>query len=192
MALAQSALGAITVHFVEEGSDVRVSFSGSIDLAGSPAQSNSARQLIDRRVGVVDSVAIFKGQYGYASRTVGQTYYPPLISDASVGDVDTGAFGFEFGNLFWDDRHVTAGATLTGVTELTADPLIDFFVLSGSSLASLNAEDGDYPEGATLWTSYGTSADTFVFSRIAPILVPEPYSLLLCGLGGLGLLRRRR
>lgn len=187
--LAQPAISAITATFIEVGDDVRVSFSGTIDLSGAPG-TDSSRGTISVFVPVTSDRVATRGT-GYIDQDAGFAASLPFSSLSNYIQSPTlSTFGFSGPRLFWDDRHVSGGMTGT-VTSLTADPALDFFTLPGQSLASINAELGDIAEGATLWTSNGTAADTFIFSRLAST-IPEPSAGLLSGLALLGLLRRCR
>jgi len=142
-------------------------------------------------VSIVHTARLLQGGPSFFAMSAGT---PNLsgFTTATVAATNPNAVGFGFNgvNLLWSLQHVSGQAPGGVVTELTAAPSIDTFLLPGQSLASLNAEPGDIAEGAILWTSNGTAADTFIFSRLAP--VPEPASALLCGLSILCLLSRRR
>lgn len=179
--LAQSTMAVIIVHFVEEGDDVRVSFSGSIEISGAtspmafgPSSSSISNELI------------LAGGTGNRIGSVGSIEDAPFIN-IFVSAQSTEIFGYNDSALFFSDRHNTS--PVAGVpTILETDPSLDNFLLP-RTLSELNATADDIAEGALLWTANGTG-DTFVFSRLAPI--PEPSVIALGGIALLGLLRRRR
>ncbi len=183
-ALAQSAHSSITVHFVEEGDDVRVTFSGSIDLTGAPLVTTTTpgggagATIGSSQVTSGGPVMFLEAGAGFAATT-------GLATTAGATVTDT-VFGFVFGNLFFGTRHITGGTT-GNVTELTADSSLDTFVITDATLADIGADS--LVEGQALWTSNGTANDTFNASFLS---VPEPSVGILAGLSALGLFRRRR
>jgi len=185
--LAQSAMGVITIHFVEEGPDLRVSFSGTLDVS-TPAVPTL---VMGTQAGVLSfGVVNIVGKH-VSNELSGQNTILPFgtaLFDTS-NLVDFGRpFGFFAQSVLYTNEHVTDVTTM-GTTQVTADPSLDHFLLPGVSLDDVNTEFSDIVEGATLWTANNTG-DTFIFSRKAPI--PEPSSVMLVGLGALGLLHRRR
>ena len=167
----QAASGTITVHFVEEGDDVRVSFSGTLDLSGAPGTVSSDT---DAGGSSVSSVGIVAGGPRAFIQPLGFLPQVPNNFSFTDGAAVADAFGFSNGLLVWSNRHVSQGTPGGIVTELTVDPELDNFVLLGETLESLSAENDDIVEGTVLWTSNGTAGDTFVFSRLTPGGEPEP------------------
>jgi hypothetical protein len=185
--LAGGADAAITLHLVQEGGDVRLSFSGSIDLTGAGAAPASE--------GGWDSVSRLRANGAYITDSVtGDSYFANVGNDdvatnfteVTSASPTNGSFGFNNGFITWEARHVTGGVVGGLVTELTAAPSLDTVLFTGQTLASLNASG--LTEGQTLWTANGSS-DTIQFSALAP--VPEPSSALLLGLGALVVIGRR-
>ncbi|MEJ6569954.1 MAG: PEP-CTERM sorting domain-containing protein [Akkermansiaceae bacterium] len=186
--LSQSAMGAITVHFVDEITAVRVSFSGTLDLTGSPGTVSTINQSSNNSVGP-DRVTT--NGPGYGQNMMGTHTVSPLSLTFISGALTIpGVIGFNSDTLFWNAQHISAGVPGGTVTELTANPADDTMLLSFSTMASLNADAASIAEGTVLWTSNGTAGDQFIFSRLSP--VPEPSSALLMSTCGLALLRRRR
>lgn len=187
MVLAQSALGVITVHFVETGPDVVVSFNGTLQV--DPLLTDDlTTQLLDVGGTVNDRGILARNGNAYTVGSVGAHTLTSLVivNQITVLVGDVGGFGYVNSNLFWGLEHITGGS-VGAVSELTATGGNATFTLPGQSLASLNA-DG-IAQNTVLWTA-NTTGDTIVFSGGGA--VPEPSSLLLCGLSALGLLLRRR
>ena len=85
--------------------------------------------------------------------------------------------GWDGGQLYWNSEAGAADATLL---IFDMEVVITGTTVSGAFGSQLNS-------GAlTVWT-HGISGDTISF-----VAVPEPSSALLVGLGGIGLLVRRR
>ena len=182
--LSQPTMAVIIVHFVEEESDVRVSFSGSIELSGaaSPSVFGPASNFIS------DSAVLRGGTIGSRIANAGSNTSTSLSFRLTPFTDSVEIFGFNSSALFFSDRHnidPDAGAP----TILTTDPSLDTFLITDRTLLELRASANDIEEGALLWTANGT-ADTFIFSRLAP--VPEPSVIALGGVALLGILRRRR
>ena len=187
--LLQSTMAVITVHFVEEESDVRVSFSGSIDLSGT-AFSFSDPSPFGPASSFTSNFSILAGGSGNRIGSVGSNEVTSLRFQLIPASASAEIFGFNGSALFFSDRHNTSSND--GVpTILTVDPDLDTFLVN-QTLSELNATAGDITEGAVLWTSNGPIGDTFIFSRLAPVPVPEPSTTALGGIVLLGLLRRRR
>ena len=183
-------MGVVTAHIVEEGNDVRVSFSGSIlldDRISTDTMSVdfiSSASLGDIGVSVVTDSGWFSNDgLGFAN-----TSSLGLPEPASLtGPLGSNSFGFVGGTLFWSASDITDGV-VGAVSEITVDPSDTFFVVENTTLMDVlgaSSVDGD-----TLWTS--TTNDTIVLSTSPPVLVPEPSSAILCFFAGIGLLRRKR
>ena len=170
--LSPAAFGIVTVHFVEEGDDVRVSFSGTLDLTGAPGTDSTDD--LNAANSTVSSLGINAGGPNAFIQDLG--FLPENQNNFSLvnGAAVTDAFGFSDVFLVWSARNVTQGAPGGVVTELTADPDLDTFVLEGQDLDSLGADANSIAEGTILWTSNGDAGDTFVFSRLSPAGDPEP------------------
>ena len=186
--LTQSAMGVVTAHIVEEGNDVRVSFSGSISL--DPALASTTIPVEDFANLEVSSGNFFKANDdGWFSQ-----FGLGMAIESSVGGVGaedvsvmgTNSFGFSGSGLLWTAASITGGA-VGAVSEITVDPSDSFFVVQDTTLSDvLGTSSGD---GDTLWTA--TTNDTIVISTSPPVLVPEPSSAILCFFAGIGLLRRK-
>ena len=188
--LLQSTMAVITVHFVEEESDVRVSFSGSIDLSGTVFSFSDPLQF-GPASSFTSSFSVLAGGSGNRVGNVGSNEVTSLRFQLIPASASAEIFGFNGSALFFSDRHNTS--PIDGVpTILTVDPALDTFLVNDETLMDLNATAGDITEGAVLWTSNGPIGDTFIFSRLAPVPVPEPSTTALGGIVLLGLLRRRR
>ena len=187
--LSPAAPGAITVHFVEEGADVRVSFSGTLDLSSAPGTGTTIFNTGSTSGIGSGFITIGGGGFSEASAGTPTTVPFPTVVETQGLIISDPAFGYTGDVLVYAARHISGGV-VGNVTSLTADPALDTFTLVGQDLASLSAELGDIAEGATLWTASGNAADRFIFSREIPP-VPEPSSALLMSFGLVFLLRRR-
>ena len=182
-------MGVVTAHIVEEGDDVRVSFSGSISLdetltvATTPMLGFAGANLgVELIMVVTDSGWFSNGGLGVANTSTLSVVEPATLS----GVLGSNSFGFIGSTLFWSSSDITDGV-VGAVSELTVDPSDTFFVVENTTLMDVlgaSSVDGD-----TLWTS--TTNDTIVLSA-SPVTVPEPSSAILCFIAGIGLLRRKR
>ena len=181
-------MGIVTAHIVEEGPDVRVSFSGSILL--DPTITSSASPS-SQRSNVILSGTSLVGLNGQTITTsgLGQPWTTSLSQFVSpIPLVGSTTFGFNGVSLLYAESDITAGS-VGDVSEITVDPSDSFFVLEGTTLSSVLG--ASLAAGDTLWTATNTN-DTIVLSTSPPVLVPEPSSVILCFLAGIGLLRRKR
>ena len=185
-------MAVITVHFVEEDSmeedpNVRVSFSGSLDLSETPL---SAPSLFGPASNLISNSIILAGGNGNRIINAGSYEMTSLLFQLTSASNSAEILGFNGSTLFFSDRHNTAPDA--GVpTTLTTNPALDTFLIS-RTLSELNATASDIAEGQVLWTANGPIGDTFIFSRLAPVPVPEPSTTALAGIALLGLLHRRR
>jgi len=99
LCLAQSAMSAITVHFVEEGPDLRVSFSGTLDLTGAPGTTVSSA--LQSGSALIGSAGVFTGGTGY-SQSLGAATLSG-IATISAGVSNPSMLGFSGNFLYWDD-----------------------------------------------------------------------------------------
>ena len=181
-------MGVVTAHIVEEGTDVRVSFSGSIRVDPITTDATFANDLrTDARLfnrGIVFNIdrTFTNGNVGEANRLSSLT-----TGGGVVTRVGTVSFGFSHDGLSWGGIDITGGV-VGAVSEITVDPSDSFFVIGNTTLTDVlgaSSVDGD-----TLWTATTTN-DTIVLSA-SPVTVPEPSSAILCFIAGIGLLRRKR
>ena len=187
--LTQSAMGVVTAHIVEEGTDVRVSFSGSIRVDAS-VTSDPAPDVVTTSSGTINDDNIFLLADGvFINDMVGIHSVSSLsLGDGFVGEVGTAPFGYNQDFFVWGGTDITGGE-VGAVSEITVDPSDSFFVIEDTTLTDVlgaTTVDGD-----TLWTA-NTTLDTIVLSTSAPVIVPEPSSAILCFFAGIGLLRRKR
>ena len=96
--------------------------------------------------------------------------------------------GYNSGQLFYAESDITGGS-VGSVSQITVDPSDSFFVIANTTLPSVLGSL--LMSGSTLWTATTTN-DTIVLSTSPPDGVPEPSSVILCFLAGIGLLRRKR
>ncbi len=163
LALAQSALGVITVHFVETGPDVVVSFNGSLALPGNPhfpipATFDSGYTLLEDCIftglGTPDQTDQYLAQGTPTVSTITHN-----VDGGGNTPADVGLFGFLTTALFFQEMHVTGGSIAGGVTEITATPAKASFTVSGVSLSDLFQDPGNpgvepvMPNGTVLWTA---------------------------------------
>ena len=187
--LTQSAMGVVTAHIVEEGTDVRVSFSGSIRLDPNLATATMPISLLN--IGVTPSALVVANfaEPWFLGNNVGFAVASTLNAAATnFLFIGSSSFGFADSGLIWAGSDISDGV-VGAVSEITVDPSDSFFVIGNTRLADvLGATTGD---GDTLWTAINTN-DTIVLSTSAPVIVPEPSSAILCFFAGIGLLRRKR
>lgn len=146
--LTQSAMSAITVYFVDEITAVRVSFSGTLDLTGSPGTVPTINQSSNNSVG--PDRATTNGP-GYGQSSMGTHSVTPLALTFISGALTIpGVFGFNNDTLYWNAQHLSAGTAGGTVTKLTANPADDTLLLSFSTMASLNADAANIAEGTVL------------------------------------------
>ncbi|MEM0965933.1 MAG: PEP-CTERM sorting domain-containing protein [Verrucomicrobiota bacterium] len=187
-------MGVMTVHFVEESGGLRVSFSGSLDLANTGISWDG--NLWNSFGEFTPDVVILPGvdDYRAIGPSVGSSSFlgpsAPSPSSGVFPMLDDDHLGFAEGGLWWSEVHVTEGSVLAP-TELTADPFRDTMFFDGLTLADVDAEPGDIAEGTTLWTATNGSNDTFIFSRAVPVPEPSSFALLFGMAASLALLRRR-
>lgn len=183
--LTQSAHAIVTAQFTQEGDDVRVSFSGTLDLDPSVADDSSP-YTSSSYAGVepVSTVGLNSTVPNIFQQSLGSNTITTLAPTFTIDNADiVGAFGFGGGNLTWSADLITGG-TVDAVSELTVTPASNHFYLRDKTLIGIGANT--LTEGQTLWTA-GITNDTIIFSTI-----PEPSSTLLLGLSSLALTRRRR
>ena len=180
-------MGVVTAHIVEEGTDVRVSFSGSIRVDPNLAIDTSNPPMFGAGLGEI-GILSFSGPL-FGNFNVGL----PVPSSLSPGgglvtSIGSTSFGFSIAGLFWSESDISGGV-VGAVSEITVDPSNSFFVIGNTTLTDVlgaSSVDGD-----TLWTATTTN-DTIVLSTSPPVIVPEPSSAILCFFAGIGLLRRKR
>ena len=182
-------MGVVTAHIVEEGTDVRVSFSGSILVDPNLVEGTFA-SFVPEPFGVVDLDAAVLFVNGFVRDfSVGMVHPSSLVFAGLVFmNVGSQPFGYLGDDLVFGEDDITVGG-VGAVSEITVDPSDSFFVIGNTTLADVlgaSSVDGD-----TLWTATTTN-DTIVLSTSAPVMVPEPSSAILCFFAGIGLLRRKR
>jgi hypothetical protein len=167
---------AFTFTLQEQGTDVVVIGSGSVDLAGLsrigedvlPASGFSAQNAV---AGVTGTVAVYAGITGPGS------FGPGGHVDASRGDGDAVAVNGRDGFL---------GVPQAYVSNSTLSSSMEF---ANQTFASIGLTPGTYT-----WTwGSGSNADSLTV-QIDPFAVPEPASVLVVEVGLLGLaaVRHRR
>ena len=187
-------MGVVTAHIVEEGTDVRVSFSGTLLLDPTLISGNIADNNDRINVGLGGSGIVFLtpgpflgNMFSGNSISSSLAFIDSNYSPSAFTSFGPTSFGFVFNTLFWEESSITGGVT-GAVSEITVDPSESFFVIGNTRLADvLGGTTGD---GDTLWTA--TTNDTIVLSTSAPVIVPEPSSAIFCFFAGIGLLRRKR
>ena len=186
LAYTPSTEAVVFVHFEEIGDDVRVSFSGTLDLDN--LNGTLTADFVEQSSPVAEAaIGIFLAESDFFlfSFVGSSAFSSPRGFTNNPDDIGPGTFGFSDSVLLVD-----VGSVLSQTPELAtfeADPSRHFFFLRNQTLASIQADSANIQEGFVLWTANGTG-DTFVFTRQP---VPEPSSIALLGLGGFLLTRRR-
>ena len=182
-------MGVVTAHIVEEGPDVRVSFSGTLSIdpnladVGNPSSNPTPMFIVSGT-----SLLIASGQ-SLNDNGLGvpaNTTMPVIVGNPSIAG--SNAFGYNSGQLFYAESDITGGS-VGSVSQITVDPSDSFFVIANTTLPSVLGSL--LMSGSTLWTATTTN-DTIVLSTSPPDGVPEPSSVILCFFAGIGLLRRKR
>lgn len=107
LGLTQPALGSITVHFVQEGADVRVSFSGSIavdsTIATDADTTISTTGAISGAAAFTTNAAIYNNDLGAAVASGIATTFADIAGAGS-------GIGYNGAELLWRGSAITGGA----------------------------------------------------------------------------------
>ena len=180
-ATAPLANAAYIASIQQVGSNVVVTGSGSINLTalipGGPGSLRGACEGNDATLEIGPSVNTSAS--GYLGFTGPATFGTggDFVATSGSGDM-MGISNFSIPGLIPVELFVPAGY-------VTGSSLSDTSTFSGQTLSSLGLTLGTYTY------NWGTGATADTFTVQVGTAVPEPASLSLLGIGGLGLLRRR-
>ena len=184
LSLATRAHSAVVAYFEQDGTDVKISWSGTLDLEISgpslgPIEEFSAR-ISPNFNWNVGSDWYYSDSYGIHSGT-------PLEDHSLIYDNDSvGSWGFAGGRLYWSSEIVSVGTTELP-TQLRYDPAEQVMVVPNLTLAALNA---DNLNNVLAWTA-STTGDTISYTTGPPPSIPEPSTAILLGLATASLTARR-
>jgi hypothetical protein len=169
---------AFTLTFLEQGSDVFATGSGTIDLVGLPPQTPVEQCLansgVEARMALTGTAGTVKA---YTGITGPSSFGSGAPTNASNGGGDAIAV------------HGSDGVLGVPLDYVSGNALSNRMEFAGETFASIGLMPGTY-----VWTwGTGANADSFTVRIVAPT-VPEPASLtvLAMGLVGLGMAVRTR
>ena len=181
-------MGVVTAHIVEEGPDVRVSFSGTLSIDPNLTNVASPNNSTVPTFTISMTALLLQSGQAFVDSGVGLPATTSMVVEQAIPPTaGSTAFGYNGNQLFYAESDITGGV-LGAVSEITVDPSDSFFVIANTTLPSVL---GSVLSGSVLWTATNTD-DTIVLSTSPPVGVPEPSSVILCFLAGIGLLRRKR
>lgn len=174
------AQSAVTVYFEQLGGDVKVSWSGILNMP-SNIQTSSTRA-IGATIGAAHNFTYFLDHSFGPAGNFENTGVP--TTTAVRASETEGSWGFNGPTFIWSSHIVSIGTEAAPV-QLSFDPAKQFLLLESTTLLAIGATSFD---DTLAWTA--TSNDTISYTTGSP--VPEPSSLGLIIVSSLGLVTLRR